>query len=99
MASDILTEDPHKTLARALRAKEITSDTIFAEASVHIDKELWRLFTECAATDTEALAQIKGMQYMHSKYLAYLKRCIEAEKFARMDIERGPRHTAKEFGY
>jgi hypothetical protein len=83
---------------RGRRAKEIAEDPLFSEASAHIEAELWRLFSECALTDIDAMAQIKAMQYVHLKYLAFLNRCINDGNVARMDIERKPRHTRQEFG-
>jgi hypothetical protein len=75
-------------IERGHRAEVILSDQIMAEAREHIDAELWRLFKSTVPTDTEALAQIKAMHYMHAKYESFLRTCIQDGKIARMEIER-----------
>ena len=92
-------DQKEREIHRGARAKEIAADPIFTEAAAHIDAELWRLFRECAVTDTAAMTEIKAMQYFHQKYQAFITRCIQDGKLARMEIEQQPRHTAKEFGY
>ena len=64
------------------------ADPVMIEAKAHIDAELWRLFRSTVPTDTEALSQVRGMQYMHDKYLAFLRQAIQDGKIARMDLER-----------
>lgn len=81
------------------RGIQALDSPLMSEAGAHIEAELWRLFKETAPTDTDALSQIKGMQYMHAKYLAFLNRVIQDGKMAKLEIERQPRHTAREFGY
>jgi uncharacterized membrane-anchored protein YjiN (DUF445 family) len=77
-----------KDAERGNRAEAILSDPIMVEAREHIESELWRLFKSSVPTDTEALSQIKAMQYMHAKYEAFLKSCVQDGKIARIEIER-----------
>lgn len=71
------------------------NDPIMLEAAAHIDAELWRLFKNAAPTDSQALSEIKAMEYMHGKYQSFLKLCIQDGKLARMEIER-KKKTLKE---
>ncbi len=64
------------------------ADPLMVEAKEHIEAELWRLFKAAVPTDFEALSQIKSMQYMHVKYEAFLKSCINEGKLATLEIER-----------
>lgn len=73
---------------RARKAEQIMSDPVMIEAKEHIEAELWRLFKAAVPTDFEALSQIKSMQYMHGKYLAFLNTCIQDGKMATLDLER-----------
>lgn len=75
-------------IQRAHRARQIMSDDLFAEAKEHIESECFRLFKTVAPTDTEALQQIKAMQYMHEKYIAFFNRAIQDGKLAELEIER-----------
>jgi hypothetical protein len=72
---------------RGQRASELLSDPLMIEARTHIDAELWRLFRAAVPTDTDALQQIKAMEYMHGKYLAFLKSAVNDGKMATMEIE------------
>ena len=78
-------------IRRAQNAERILADQLFTEAREHIDAELWRLFCEAKPTDAEALAQIKSMQYMHVKYIAFLKAAATDGKLAKAEIERAKR--------
>lgn len=80
---------------RAQRANAILSEPLMAEAREHIEAELWRLFKATAPTDFEALSQIKSMQYMHTKYEAFLKSCVNDGKVATLELDRR-RKTVKE---
>lgn len=73
---------------RAAKAETIMADPVMIEAREHIDAELYRLFKATIPTDTEALSQIRGMQYMHTKYEAFLKQCITDGKLAKLELER-----------
>lgn len=75
-------------IAKAQRAKAIIEDPLMAEAAAHIEAECWRLFKSFAPTDTEGLAQVKAIQYMHDKYQAFLKRAIADGTMAKLDVER-----------
>ncbi len=75
-------------IRRASRAQALLDDPAMIEAREHIEAECWRLFKELQPTDTEGLAQIKAMQYMHGKYAAFLKRVLEDGKLARLEVER-----------
>lgn len=73
---------------RGHRAQHILKDPLFAEASEHIDAECFRLFQSTHPTDAEALAQIAGISYLHTKYKAFLTRAVQDGKLAHMEIER-----------
>lgn len=77
-----------KSIARGNRAAEIMADDLMIEAKQHIEAELYRLFCSAQPTDTEALAQIKSMQYMHQKYWAFLKNALNDGKMATMELEK-----------
>lgn len=84
---------------RGARAESLLADPLFSEAREHIEAELYRLFKSAVPTDIEALAQIKSMQYMHDKYIAFLKTVVQDGKIAKLEVERKARHSASEFGY
>jgi hypothetical protein len=73
---------------RGHRAQNIVRDDLFVEAKAHIEAELFRLFKSATPTDTESLVQIKSMQYMHDKYVAFLHRAVQDGKIAQLEIER-----------
>lgn len=75
-------------IERGQKAAQIMNDPLMIEAREHIESELWRLFKAAVPTDFEALSQIKSMQYMHGKYEAFLRACIQDGKLATLDIER-----------
>lgn len=83
-----MTDKLAKDIQRAQKADQIMGDPLMIEAREHIEAELWRLFKSAVPTDFEALSQIKSMQYMHGKYEAFLKACINDGKLARIEIER-----------
>jgi hypothetical protein len=72
---------------RGHRAEAVLGDDLFAEAKEHIEQELFRLFKTVPPTDVDALQQIKSMQYMHDKYIAFLRKAVRDGKLARMEIE------------
>lgn len=72
---------------RGHRAQNILGDPLFVEAQKHIEDELYRLFCETKPTDTATLVEIKSMQYMHVKYLAFLRSAVTDGKLARAEIE------------
>lgn len=73
---------------RGHRAHNLVNDSLFAEAKDHIEAELWRKFCETSPSDAEALKFIKGMQYLHTKYIAFLTRAIQDGKMAQAEVER-----------
>lgn len=83
-----MTDKLQTAIDRGQRVKNILDDAIFAEASDHIDAECFRLFKAAHPTDTEALSQIAGMQYLHTKYKAFLQRAVNDGKMAQMEVER-----------
>lgn len=83
-----------QTIHRASRADALMTDPLMVEAKEHIEAELWRLFKSTVPTDTDSLAQIKAMQYMHDKYLAFFKQAIQDGKLARIELDR--KKTLKE---
>jgi hypothetical protein len=90
-------DELERRVKRGNRAIELLNDPLMSEAREHIDQELWRLFKASAPTDTEALSQIKAMEYMHGKYLGFLKLCIQDGKMATMDIERRKKTLRERF--
>jgi hypothetical protein len=82
---------------RGNRAIELMNDPLMSAAREHIDQELYRLFKSAVPTDTEALSQIKAMEYMHGKYLSYLNMCIQDGKMAILDIERKKKTLRERF--
>jgi hypothetical protein len=79
---------PDERIRRADRAVALLADPLFAEAEAHIEAECWRLFRELAPTDVDGLAQVKGMQYTHQKYLAFLRSAVTDGKKAAIDEKR-----------
>ncbi len=90
-------DDLDKAIARANRAENLLNDPLMSEAAAHIDEECWRLFKDAAPTDLELLTQVKAMQYMHGKYRAFLKKCIQDGKLARIEIERKKKSLKERF--
>jgi hypothetical protein len=82
-----MTDKLQERLNRGHRAKELLGDALMVEAKAHIESELYRLFSEAVPTDIEALQQIKGMQYMHTKYLAFFQSAITDGKIARIELD------------
>jgi hypothetical protein len=74
-------------IQRASRAQALMSDPLMVEAMEHIEAECWRLFRLVSPEDTNALQQIKSMQYMHDKYRAFLKDAIDTGKMAQFEID------------
>lgn len=75
-------------IERGHKAEQIMADPLMIEAREHIEAELWRLFKAAVPTDFEALSQIKSMQYMHTKYEAFLRACINDGKLATLELDR-----------
>lgn len=75
---------------RAARAEALMNDPLMVEAGEHIEAECWRLFKTFAPSDIEGLSQVKAMQYMHAKYVAFLKQVITSGKLAKLEVERKP---------
>ncbi len=78
-------------LKRAARAETILADQIMVEAQEHIEAECWRLFKSLQPTDAEGMAQVKAVQYMHAKYLAFLKAAVTDGKMARLELDQKKR--------
>lgn len=76
-----------KEIDRGLRAQQLAENPLMIEAREHIDAELWRLFRECGPQDTDKLAFIKGMHYIHAKYNAFLTNAISNGKIAQLNVE------------
>ena len=77
-----------KDIERANQAQRILSDPLIVEAQEHIEAEFFRLFKTLAPTDTEGLTALKGMQYLHEKYLAFLNSVINQGKLAKLELNR-----------
>lgn len=80
--------DKQTAIDRGHRAKRLLEDELFREASDHIESECFRLFKSSHPTDGEALAQIAGIQYLHTKYKAFLARAVQDGQIAQLEIER-----------
>lgn len=85
-----------EAIKRASRARQILDDAIFKEAAEHIEAECFRKFKELAPTDVDGLAQVKGIQYMHAKYMAFLNSAVADGKMAQLDVERKRKPTLME---
>jgi hypothetical protein len=83
-----VTDKLQSAVERGHRVKNILDDAIFKEAADHVEAECFRLFKVTHPTDTEALAQIAGIQYLHTKYLAFLTRAVQDGKLAQIEIDR-----------
>jgi hypothetical protein len=83
-----LTDKLQDAVNRGHRAKNILEDELFKEAAEHIDAECFRKFSEVHPTDVEALAQVAGIKYLHTKYKAFLTRAVQDGKLAQIEIER-----------
>ncbi len=75
-------------ISRAERAKAILNDELMIEAQKTIEAEFFRLFKTIHPTDVEGLTQLKGMQYLHEKYLAFLNSIINQGKLAKLELNR-----------
>jgi hypothetical protein len=75
-------------IEKGQRAKNILDDNLFLEAKEHIEAEIYRKFCEVVPDDERALKHIKGMQYIHTKYLAFLHRAVQDGKMASLEVER-----------
>jgi hypothetical protein len=84
-----------KAHARGNQAAELLMDPLMVEAKAHIEAELWKQFQTLAPSDAEGLMFVKGMQYLHEKYFAFLSRAVADGKLARIEIER-KKKTLKE---
>jgi hypothetical protein len=73
---------------RGHRADRLLKDELFSEASEHIDAECFRLFKSAHPTDAKELAQIAGIQYLHTKYKAFLSAAVQDGKMAQLEVER-----------
>lgn len=77
-----------KEIERGHKAGQLLDNEMFQEASKHVESEIFRMFEKVHPTDIEALSQIKAMQYMHGKYLAFLRNVIQNGNLAQLEIER-----------
>ena len=75
-------------IERGHKADHILKDELFAEAAEHIDAECFRLFKGLHPTDTEALQQVAGIQYLHTKYKAFLNAAVRDGKVAQLEVDR-----------
>jgi hypothetical protein len=75
-------------IARADHARAILADELMVEAQKHIEAEFYRLFKTLHPTDVEGLTQLKGMQYLHEKYLTFLNSVITQGKLAVLELNR-----------
>lgn len=83
-----MTDKLQIAIDRGFRAQRILDDELFKEAAEHIDAECFRLFKSAHPTDAEALAQIAGVQYLHTKYKAFLRSAVQDGQMAQLEVER-----------
>lgn len=83
-----MTDKLQTAIDRGFRAQRILDDELFKEAAEHIDAECFRLFKSAHPTDSEALAQIAGVQYLHTKYKAFLRSAVQDGQMAQLEVER-----------
>jgi hypothetical protein len=84
-----------QSIERGRRAAHILQDDLFKEAADHIDAECFRQFKTVHPTDAEALKQVAGIQYLHTKYKAFLSAAVQDGKLAQLEVER-KKKTLKE---
>lgn len=82
---------------RGQRASNIVNDELMTEATKHIDAEIYRMFLAVHPSDKDGLAFVRGMQYFHQKYQAFLKKAIEDGKMATLEIERRKKTLKERF--
>jgi hypothetical protein len=93
----VTTDKLESKINLAAKAETLLNDPVMIAAREHIDAELYRLFKSTSPTDTEALSQVSGMQYMHGKYAAFLKQCVVDGKLAKMDLEHRKKTLKERF--
>lgn len=91
-------KDADKVAARGQRAVELLADPLVVDAKAHIEAELWRQFQSTLPSDMEALAFIKGMQYLHVKYFAYFSAAVSNGKLAQLEIDRKKKTIRERIG-
>jgi hypothetical protein len=74
-------------IRRGDRAKALLDDPLLKEAAEHVEAECWRVFKALAPTDTAGLAEVKGLQYLHGKYQAFLKQALLDGEQAKLDVQ------------
>lgn len=74
-------------IRRSEEAKRLLEHPLMKEAFDHIESECWRLFKQLAPTDVDGMAQIKAMQYMHTKYSAFLRSVVVNGAVEKLEIE------------
>ena len=76
-----------EAIRRADEAKRLLEHPLLKEAFEHVESECWRLFKAVAPEDLAALAQIKSTQYVHQKYVSFMRGVIQNGAVERMQIE------------
>lgn len=71
-----------REIRRMQDAEQLINNALMVEAKAHIEAELWRIFRETPPQDRETLEFVKGMQYFHEKYFAFMARVISDGKVA-----------------
>lgn len=79
--------DLEERIRRGEEAKRLLEHKLMKEASDHIEAECWRLFKALPSEDASGLAEVKRMQYTHTKYMAFLKSAVLDGEQAKMDAE------------
>lgn len=74
-------------IRRAEEAKRLLDHPLLKEAFGHVENECWRMFKELAPTDIDGIAQVKAMQYMHTKYAAFLRSVIVNGAVEKLQLE------------
>lgn len=89
--------DLDQAVQRGQRASNLVNDDLMAEATKHIDAEVFRMFLAVHPSDKDGLAFVRSMQYFHQKYQAFLKKAIEDGKMATLEVERNKKTLKERF--
>lgn len=72
---------------RSEEAKRLLDNPLLKEAFDHVEAECWRLFKTVAPEDLPALAQIKATQYIHQKYITFLRSVVVSGAVEKYELE------------
>lgn len=89
--------DLDKEVERANDALRIMQNELVKEAFETMDKEIYRQFKAVAPTDSEALMQVRTMQYMREKFEQFFVGVMQNGKVAQMEIDRKKKSLRQRF--